>query len=171
MARKKPTHHTTKKNHMSEEFPTIFFESTTASAADSNDKKNQPAESLQPKNQKNNSYTERLIWMWSGVAIVMIVILLTWTKFLNASGILDLTSWTKNDSLIQTSRESLKYYFEKQNKDRAELDAITQKSLQITSSSTPPSTLSADQINQLKQKILTQQINSSSTLPSLPNKK
>ncbi|MBI5230443.1 MAG: hypothetical protein HY981_04045 [Candidatus Magasanikbacteria bacterium] len=171
MARKKsaPQHKKTPAGNSGNDFPTMFFESVSANTkpiADSS----RPQD---PRAHAQGARTQRLIWMWSGVSIVMIVVFFTWVRSLNANGVLDARAWFKKDSLIQESRKSLKYYFEKQNQDRAEMNAIAD-------SLVPPlqannSALVADQITQLKNKITALSVSATSSaptmLPSSPNKK
>lgn len=175
MARKKlpPTHY--KKTYARENansFPTMFFESTSAQETPAH-----PAAS-HPKNSPSSrpsfgSRAERLIWMWCGVVIVMMVVLFAWTRSLNANGILNFRAWFQKDNLIQESRQSIKYYFEKQNQNQAEMNAVTASLLPSAAATNP--ILDANKINQLKNKIAslsaTTTSSVSTSLPPSLNKK
>lgn len=172
MARKKPTqihHKKTSTHENANNFPTMFFKSVPT-----NDAQEERAEQSQYRRQyAPGAHTERLIWMWSGVVIVMIVVFLTWAHSLNASGALNIRAWFQKDSLIQESRQSLKYYFEKQNQDRQKMSALADSFLSPTQVSN--TALNADQINQLKNRIITSStpttFNTPAMFPSSLNKK
>lgn len=169
MARKKHISKTTHEKNTADSFPTLFFESVSSVSEDDAQKSSKT--SRHPKHQ-----TERLIWMWSGVVIVMVVILLTWTSFIGASGALNPKAWFQKDSLIQESRQSLKYYFEKQKQDRENLNTVSNLfNLQEASTASSTPALNTNEINKLKEKIATLQASASSSastvLPSSPTKK
>ncbi|HBW74275.1 MAG: hypothetical protein UX10_C0002G0017 [Candidatus Magasanikbacteria bacterium GW2011_GWA2_45_39] len=169
MARKKHTTHSSKQHpsaDKSRSFPTMFFESI------STDKTASPREHHSKSQHTNTaqSRTERLAWMWSGVVVVMIVVFFTWIQSINASGVLNFYSLFQKNDLIQESRKSLKYYFEKQNQDRAEMNALASPFPSISQTKTNTE-LGAEQIKQLKERISTLSATSTTSFPSSSNKK
>lgn len=162
MARKKTaqTHHKkTSAESKKHDFPTMFFESISAETTHS-----QTSPRAQDSRARaSGGRIERIIWMWSGVSIVMVVVFLTWAHSLNASGALNMRAWFQKDNLIQESRKSLYYYFEKQNQDRQEMNAFANSLAPSASSNTP--ILSADQVSQLSNKITALSASASSSTP------
>ncbi len=162
MARSKPNSPHSKKQKKApapaEAFPTMFFESISSASA--------PAPERAPKEESprdnaraSRGSVERMVWMWSGVCVVMAVIFLAWAQLMNASGILNMHTWFQKDTAIQQGKKSLQYYFEKQNADQAALSALVNQSVpafQTAASSTSPQpapALANDQINALKERI------------------
>lgn len=169
MAHKKtvPAHHKkTPAENKKHVFPTLFFESVSTKTPPS---ANSSHEQDRHRGARGGRI-ERLIWMWTGVGVVMIVIFFAWIGSINASGVLNFHALFQKNDLIKESRQSLKYYFEKQNKDRQEMSALTNVSA-AASAEKINTELGADKIKQLKDKINILSATSTESLSSSSNKK